>query len=135
MENGYNIWSSHGRLVGHVREDKFYQFLWRPRPPSLLPDAKEKEIRRNLREYSKKYEAQDAVAKRSLQGDKLKQRQQKHRAFEAFLEQKAQEYKELRQARIDLRGGAESDNESAYTFIEDVDEVELSFKEEIMPPN
>ena len=36
------------------------------------------------------------------------------------------------QARIDLRDGVESDNESAYTLIEDVDEVELSYKEEII---
>jgi len=132
MENGYNIWSSHGRQVGHVREDKFYQFLWRPRPLSLLPNDKEKDIRKNLRDYSTKYERQDAVLKMHLQGDMLKQRQEKYRLFEDFLQQKTQEHKELRQDRIDLRGGAESDNESAYTFIEDVDEVELSYKEEII---
>eukprot|EP00965_Chrysotila_dentata_P108904 3598125-Pleurochrysis_carterae.AAC.1 len=45
MENGYNIWSSHGRPLGHVKQDKFFQFLWRPRPPSMLSEAKEKEAR------------------------------------------------------------------------------------------
>ena len=132
MENGYNIWTSQGRQVAHVRQDKFYQFLWRPRPPSLLPEAKEKEIRRNLRDYSKRYEKEDAILRMSLQGDMLKQRQQKHRMFEEFLRAKAEEYKEKRQSRIDLRDGIESDNESAYTFIEDVDETELSYKEEVI---
>jgi hypothetical protein len=58
MENGYNLWTSHGRQVEHKRYDKLHQLLWRPRPPSLLPDAKEKEIRKNLRDYSRKYEAE-----------------------------------------------------------------------------
>ena len=36
-------------------KDKFYQFLWRPRPPSLLSAEKEAEIRSKLKEYTKKY--------------------------------------------------------------------------------
>ena len=42
------------------KKDKFYQLIWRPRPPTLLTEAKEKEIRKNLRTYSKKYEEEDA---------------------------------------------------------------------------
>ena len=132
MENGYNIWSSQGRQLKHQRQDKFYQLLWRPRPPSLLSVAQEKEVRKNLREYSKKYEAEDALARAGLQGDMLKQRQEKSQQFEAWLKMKDEEYKAQRQARIDMRGGLESDNESAYTLVEDVDEVELSYKEEII---
>eukprot|EP00310_Coccolithus_braarudii_P012456 CAMPEP_0183351492 /NCGR_PEP_ID=MMETSP0164_2-20130417/25201_1 /TAXON_ID=221442 /ORGANISM="Coccolithus pelagicus ssp braarudi, Strain PLY182g" /LENGTH=673 /DNA_ID=CAMNT_0025523685 /DNA_START=48 /DNA_END=2069 /DNA_ORIENTATION=+ len=132
MENGYNLWTSHGRQCGHVKQDKFYQLLWRPRPPSLLTETKEKEVRRNLRDYSKKYEEDDLKAKRSLQGDMLKQRKEKHEAFEAFLSETRALYAQQRAARVELRGGLESDNESAYTLIEDVDEVELSYKEEII---
>ena len=53
-------------------------------------------------------------------------------AFEAWLKAKAEEYKGARDKRIELRGGAESDNESAYTLIEDVEEIELSYKEEVI---
>ncbi|XWS55364.1 hypothetical protein CRYUN_Cryun10bG0168100 [Craigia yunnanensis] len=35
------------------------KFLWRPRPPSFLTPEKEEEIGRNLKKYSKKYEAED----------------------------------------------------------------------------
>lgn len=52
--SGYNLWSSHGRQLEHKRHEKLYQMLWRPRPPSLLPESKEKDIRKNLRDYSKK---------------------------------------------------------------------------------
>ena len=159
-------------------------------------------MRRNLRDYSKKYEEEDLRTKRSLQGDMLKQRKEKHevpsampraaqcitssthrtlqvaiahlvvrtnpaiilpgkkarqgrmhcptcarfelkvrcyleavhvrlvQAFEAFLRETSALYAEQRAGRVGLRGGVESDNESAYTLIEDVDEVELSYKEE-----
>ena len=72
------------------------------------------------------------MARAGLQGDMLKQRQEKSQQFEAWLKMKDEEYKAQRQARIDMRGGLESDNESAYTLVEDVDEVELSYKEEII---
>mmetsp|Transcript_34406 Transcript_34406/g.107948 ORF Transcript_34406/g.107948 Transcript_34406/m.107948 type:complete len:675 (+) Transcript_34406:83-2107(+) len=132
MENGYNLWSSHGRQLDHRRSDKLYQLLWRPRPPSLLPEAKEKEIRKNLRDYSSKYEAEDAKLKTLLKGDELKARREKHRAFEEFLRLKAEEYRASRAQRIELRGGVESDNESAYTLIEEQEEEELSYKEEVI---
>jgi translation initiation factor 3 subunit B len=132
MENGYNLWSSHGKALFHVKHDKFYQLLWRPRPPSLLTEAKEKEIRKNLRTYSKKYEEEDQKLKLSMQGDMLKQRKQQHADFEEFITAMNALYREQKQARTDLRDGDESDNSSAYTLIEDVDEVELSYKEEII---
>lgn len=41
--------------------DRFYQFSWRPRPPSLLSEADLKEIARSLRKYSEKYAKEDDV--------------------------------------------------------------------------
>jgi len=130
MENGYNLWSSQGRPLGHWKHEKFYQFMWRPRPPSLLSEAKEKEIRKNLRSYSQKYEEEDKKLKLALQGDRLQQRKQQHADFEAFIQQKNAEYIAQKQLRMDLRDGAESDNSSAYTLVEDIDEQEISYKEE-----
>merc|ERR1711892_704553 len=115
MENGYNIWTSQGRQLKHQRQDKFYQLLWRPRPPSLL---------------SAKYEAEDAQARSGMQGEAKVICQDKSQAFEEWLKLKDDEYKAQRQTRIDMRGGLESDNESAYTLVEDVDEVEISYKED-----
>ena len=130
MENGYNIWTSQGRQLKHQRQDKFYQLLWRPRPPSLLTVAQEKDVRKNLRSFSAKYEAEDAMARSGMQGEAKIICQQKSAAFEEWLKLKDDEYKAQRQTRIDMRGGLESDNESAYTLVEDVDEVEISYKED-----
>ncbi|KAL1507263.1 hypothetical protein AB1Y20_008112 [Prymnesium parvum] len=130
MENGYNLWSSHGRPLGHIKHEKFYQLIWRPRPPSLLSEAQEKEIRKDLRSYSKKYEEEDRKLKLSMQGDRLKLRKQQHADFEKFIQQMNAIYNAEKQARMELRDGAESDNSSAYTLVEDIDEQELSYVEE-----
>ena len=132
MENGYILWSSHGRELSHEKKDKFYQFLWRPRPPSLLTEAKEKEIRKNLRNYSKKYEEEDAKLKTLLDADLLKKRHEQHKAFEQFLKAKAAEYKALAAQRIALRGGTESDDEDAYTLVEEEEREQLEMTEEVI---
>jgi len=132
MENGYILWSSHGRELSHEKKDKFYQLLWRPRPPSLLTEAKEKEIRKNLRLYSKKYEEEDERLKTQLGADLLKQRQVQSKAFEEFLRAKSQEYASMRATRIELRGGAESDAESNFTVVEEEEREELELTEEII---
>ena len=59
LENGYNIWTFQGNLRHHYTKSKFFQFLWRPRPASLLSKEKEKEIKKNLAEYSKRYQKED----------------------------------------------------------------------------
>lgn len=40
--------------------EKFKQWLWRPRPASLLTKDEQKAIRKNLREYSKVFDQEDA---------------------------------------------------------------------------
>lgn len=59
MENGFNLWSFNGKLLYRILKDHFFQFMWRPKPPSLLTAEKEEEIAKNLKKYSKKYEAED----------------------------------------------------------------------------
>lgn len=39
--------------------DRFGQLSWRPRVPSLLPREKEEEIRKGLKEYSRRYDEED----------------------------------------------------------------------------
>lgn len=42
-----------------VERNRFYQFQWRPRPPTLLTPEKQKAILKNLKHYSKKYDEED----------------------------------------------------------------------------
>lgn len=59
MENGFQIWSFSGQPLYKTSHDRFFQLLWRPRPPSLLSEEKQREIVKNLRKYSKRYEEED----------------------------------------------------------------------------
>jgi translation initiation factor 3 subunit B len=56
---------------------RFLQFLWRPRPPSLLSAEKEKEIRKKLPEYSARYLEEDRKAAELAATAHLRERQAK----------------------------------------------------------
>jgi translation initiation factor 3 subunit B len=56
MENGYKVWSFHGRLLYESSKDRLFQLSWRPRLPSLLPPEREAEIAKNLKTYTKRWD-------------------------------------------------------------------------------
>lgn len=60
MENGYHLYDFKGEQLREEAIEKFKQFQWRPRPASLLSKEEQKAIRRNLREYSRIFEQEDA---------------------------------------------------------------------------
>ena len=60
MENGYHIYDFRGETLREEPVDKFKQWAWRPRPPTLLTKEEQKQIRKNLREYSRIFEQEDA---------------------------------------------------------------------------
>lgn len=60
MENGYHLYDFKGEQLREEPVEKFKQWLWRPRPPSLLTKEEQKQIRKNLREYSKVFDQEDA---------------------------------------------------------------------------
>jgi translation initiation factor 3 subunit B len=59
MENGYHLYDFRGELLREETIDKFKQFSWRPRPASLLSKEEQKQVRKNLREYSRVFEQED----------------------------------------------------------------------------
>jgi translation initiation factor 3 subunit B len=60
MENGYHLYDFKGEQLREEPVEKFKQWLWRPRPPTLLSKEVQKQIRKNLREYSKVFDQEDA---------------------------------------------------------------------------
>jgi translation initiation factor 3 subunit B len=78
--------------------EKFKQFLWRPRPATLLSKEEQKQIRRNLREYSKDFEEEDRLADDKEKGAVVEQRRSMLSEWLAWLER---EQEELRADRLD----------------------------------
>ena len=62
MENGWNLHTFSGTTLAEQPTDKFKQFIWRPRPATLLSKEEQKQVRKNLREYSKEFEEEDRYA-------------------------------------------------------------------------
>ncbi|CCU74826.1 unnamed protein product [Blumeria hordei] len=60
MENGYHLYDFKGEQLRDEPVEKFKQWLWRPRPATLLTKEEQKAIRKNLREYSKVFDQEDA---------------------------------------------------------------------------
>lgn len=114
MENGFNIWSFNGKHLYRILKDHFFQFLWRPRPASFLTGEKEEEIAKNLKKYSKKYEAEDQDVSLLLS----EQEREKRRVLKEDWDKWANEWKLLHEEekleRENLRDGEASDEEEEY---------------------
>jgi translation initiation factor 3 subunit B len=114
MENGFNIWSFHGKHLYRILKDNFYQFLWRPRPPSFLTAEKEEEIAKNLKKYSKKYEAEDQDVSLLLSEQEQEKRRIVKEEWNKWVNQWKQLHEEEKAKRQELRDGEASDEEEEY---------------------
>lgn len=83
MENGFNMWSFNGKLLYSMPRDRFHQLGWRPRVPSLLSKEKEEEIKKNLKEYSRRYDEEDEQLLLQADADVLQERQKQQEDWDA----------------------------------------------------
>jgi len=118
LDNGFTLWIFQGKNLYHTTKDKFYQLIWRPRPPSLLSKEKRKEIKKNLAAYARKYKRQDYLRRKAAFDEFRKKREAERAAWYAMKEQRLAERREEKPLRIKLRGGYDSDDE------EEVEEIE-----------
>lgn len=65
MENGYHLYTFSGQLLREEPIEAFKQWAWRPRPERLLTKEEMKNVRKNLREYSRQFEELDQAKKSS----------------------------------------------------------------------
>lgn len=63
MENGYHLYTFSGQLLREEPIEAFKQWSWRPRPDRLLSKEEMKNVRKNLREYSRQFEELDQAKK------------------------------------------------------------------------
>lgn len=98
MENGYHIYDFRGEALREEPVDKFKQFAWRPRPPTLLTKEEQKQIRKNLREYSRVFEQEDADRGASADLAVVEARRQQLDEWHAWRESMLEELAEERAA-------------------------------------
>ncbi|KAF9499756.1 translation initiation factor eIF-3b [Pleurotus eryngii] len=69
LENGYAIWDFKGQELEKHILDRFKQFIWRPRPRTLLTREQQRKIRKNLREYSRAFDEEDAAEESNVSAE------------------------------------------------------------------
>ena len=99
MENGYHLYDFKGELLREEHLDKFKQLFWRPRPPTLLSKEEQKQIRKNLREYSKDFDEQDRIEEDKEKGAIVEQRR---RMLSEWLAWREREEEDLRSDRREM---------------------------------
>ena len=78
MENGFKIWTFQGKLAVEKKIEKFYQFMWRPRPPTLVTDKDTKQIVRNKKNWEKKFADEEV---RILKKDEIERKERMSKMF------------------------------------------------------
>ena len=109
----------------------FMQFLWRPRPPSFFSPEKEEEIARNLKKYSKKYEAEDQDVSLLHSEQEREKRRMLNEEWVKWVNEWKQLHEEERLERQNLRDGEASDKEEYEAKDKEVEEV-VDVSEEVL---
>eukprot|EP01136_Pigoraptor_vietnamica_P027141 Opistho-1_new@83101 len=128
METGYALWSFQGRLLRKANIDKFYQFLWRPRPKTLLTKEQIKNIKKNLKQYSSKFDRQDLLEATKLSKEVVEKRKRLMDDWREYREGKLRDFEEDREERVRLRDGWDEKSEAV---VDDQETIEVFVKEEV----
>ncbi|RSH90247.1 Translation initiation factor 3 subunit b [Saitozyma podzolica] len=127
-EPGFTIWDFKGQQLAHSSLDKFKQFLWRPRPPTLLSKDAQRKVRKELKEHSRVFDEEDAAEENRGSAEKLAQRQREIAEWNAWRARNLARLAEARKARgkeIVKVANTEPADEKVEEWIEElIDETE-----------
>ncbi|XP_071813465.1 eukaryotic translation initiation factor 3 subunit B-like [Apostichopus japonicus] len=132
VDNAFWVWNFQGKLLQKCAREKFCQLLWRPRPKSLLDKEQVKEIKKNMKVYTKQFELKDRQNLTKASKEQIEKRQKMLTDFQSLQEYLEETYKGLKEERLHLRGGVDTDRfDSNFEELEDEEEVEFFLGEEI----
>lgn len=132
MDNGYTLWSFQGKQLLEEKKDSFYQFLWRPRPRSLLSDAEYNEVVKNLKKYEKRFNEVDRLKERQRVAAEQAAKQRMEQEFQDLISQRLRSAVDRRAEYLALLNGYDSEDEDEYVVEKHVHDVVLSQKEDVV---
>jgi translation initiation factor 3 subunit B len=132
MEAGYAIWTFQGRQLCKFAKDKLFSATWRPHPPPMITEDQQKSIRKNIKKYSKKYDALDEQEKETARQEFKRDRDTRLHAFLDILNR----IQDSHEARMEENGWEEATNEwrggQEWEAVETTIEEELDATEELI---
>ncbi|KAJ4899113.1 eukaryotic translation initiation factor 3B-2 [Raphanus sativus] len=124
VEDGFYIWSLYGKLLYRTLKEQVFQFAWRPRPPSLLSEQKEKEVKRNLRQYVERYEEEDEDVLDLLSRQEEESRRVMEEDWEMWINEWKKLHEEEKLQKQNLLGKEEEgEEEYCYETVEELIDV------------
>lgn len=120
MENGFKLYEFTGNLLRDESVDQFKEFIWRPRPASLLNAADRKKVRKNLREYSAQFDENDAMEADAATREAILLRRSQLEEWRSYRAQFAKAAEEKKK------------NEVQAELIEEIKEEIIEEKEEVI---
>ena len=133
MENGFTVWDFKGKMLYRNPRDRFFQFIWRPRHPSLLSKEKQAEIMKNLKKYQKKYDEEDEARREAQDSEQLGEKKATLDAWNAWLQGKLQQVESERERYLELIGEKRSRRQEELEFELETVEVEEFIDEKEEP--
>eukprot|EP00041_Stephanoeca_diplocostata_P010259 m.162919 g.162919 ORF g.162919 m.162919 type:complete len:646 (-) comp18088_c0_seq1:138-2075(-) len=119
-DTGYYVWSFQGKLLQRELRDKFYQLLWRPRPPTLLSADQISDVQKNLKKYHSQFEAEDKM-QQTKESDEVLQRRKHHLdEWEELQNQARYRFEKRKDALAALRPAVDDAHDETITQVEDV---------------
>lgn len=104
VDNAYWMWSFQGKILKRYATDRFCQFLWRPRPATLLNKKQIKEIKKKLKSYAVDFEAKDIMQMTKASKELMDKRRASYDEFMALKNAKLEQVKSQKDRWVALRG-------------------------------
>jgi translation initiation factor 3 subunit B len=123
MENGYSLYSFQGKLLQKILKDQFFQFLWRPRPPTLLTRPQEEEIQKNLPKITKQFQREEREQRVALLKELEANREAIRKQFRDWQQHHRELFQQAQAQRAQLWGDAYISDEEGWEEVSYIEEV------------
>ncbi|CDO94441.1 unnamed protein product [Kluyveromyces dobzhanskii CBS 2104] len=130
LENGYTVYNCCGEAVRKEIVDEFRNFVWRPRPDTLLSNSEKKKARKNLKQWSVKFEEQDAMESDSALRDLILKRRAELSAWVSYREEAEERLQSEDNYTIFNDFTQDEGDETQYVTVEEVKEEILEESQE-----